>query len=891
MRVTITGLGAWLSANGYGGYQIRCYANNDSANSFQPISVRSGSTSSSPVLQTITPVAKGNGNYPTSGTLGSGESRGYGDSLGSLSDDIITLTIPPRSGSTRGTLCAFKITASGPPPQPPTVGTLAASNVSDTAATLKGMVVANGEPTQASFEYGLTTDYGSSVAASPSTVTASAATAIRTTLGDLSPNTTYHYRVTGSSTLGTSHGSDRTFTTGNAFYLSDLSVSPGTLNPAFSQMVTQYEVQVPYSTTSIQLTPVAETAGSTIRVQGATVTSGSASEPIPLAEGSNTITTTVTGPGETFAKPYRVVVTRLPLTYAFQSEEAALVTTTAFDATGESVTFNLNFAPPTGTTLRLVDNTGTEPIRGEFTNLAQGQQVDLTFDGITYPFVANYYGGTGNDLVLQWANTRVISWGDNHMGKLGRYYPSYTKVADAVIGTGVLAGKSILAVASGAVHSLALCSDGTVAAWGSNAKGQLGHNDTALSSTPPVAVDQTGVLADKTVIAISAGIEHSLALCSDGSLVGWGSDEKGQLGDNGEGNSMTPVLIPTTGVLAGKTITAISAGGEHSLALCSDGTLVAWGSNEYGQLGNNLTPGSKVPSLVDRSEALAGRSVTAISAGKSHSMVLCADGSLAVWGRALPGNGSEIESKVPVLVDQSGVLFGKTPCAIAAGDQRCLVLCTDGTFAAWGDNSWGQLGNGQSGLSEPRPVLWKPSPVMAGRVATSISAGANHGLVRFSDGIAASWGIGYKGELGNNWTNSYSPSFVKTEQLASGECFVALAAGDYHSFGISALPPSAPDTASAANATGDPGSADTGTVNAASESAAGVNAPVYLTQLPDGRMGLAFQGIPGRSYRVERSIDLLFWVTITTQTADASGGVSFIDDSPPPGSAFYRLDK
>lgn len=402
VRVTITGLGAWLGANGHSSYQIRCYANNDSANTFLPISVRDGSTTWSPVLQTITPIAKGNGDYPTSGSVGTGESRGYGDSPSALTADIITLTIPPRSGSTRGTLCAFKITAIAPL-GPPTATAQAATNVTDTGATLSSTVNASSSSTTVSFEYGLTTAYGSTVAATPAMLSGSAPTAVRAELEKLSSGTSYHFRVAASNDYGTAYGVDQVFTTHDPVFLGGLSVSESTLTPTFSETVTRYAVQVPNSISSIRVTPVGKAAGSTIRVQGVTVASGAASVPIPLAVGNTTIATAVTAPGGSFAKQYVMVVTRLPLTYAFGLEASAPVTAAAFDATGETANLALNFAPATGTNLTVVNCTGSGMIQGTFDNLAQGQRVELEYDSMTYVYLVNYAGGTGNDLVLEWA--------------------------------------------------------------------------------------------------------------------------------------------------------------------------------------------------------------------------------------------------------------------------------------------------------------------------------------------------------------------------------------------------------------------------------------------------------------------------------------------------------
>lgn len=95
------------------------------------------------------------------------------------------------------------------------------------------------------------------------------------------------------------------------------------------------------------------------------------------------------------------------------------VTAANYAATGNTVNLTLNFAPEVGTNLTVVNHTALPYIQGTFGNLAQGQKVTLNYGGIGYNFVANYYGGTGNDLILQWANTRVVAWGYNYSGRLG----------------------------------------------------------------------------------------------------------------------------------------------------------------------------------------------------------------------------------------------------------------------------------------------------------------------------------------------------------------------------------------------------------------------------------------------------------------------------------------
>jgi alpha-tubulin suppressor-like RCC1 family protein len=284
-----------------------------------------------------------------------------------------------------------------------------------------------------------------------------------------------------------------------------------------------------------------------------------------------------------------------------------------------------------GTTLKVINNTGNDFITGKFDNLAQGQQVKFTYNGITYPFVANYYGGSGNDLVLQWANVRVFGWGSNNSSQLGIGAASGAMLLPTpVLASGVLAGKTVIALAAGNTHSLALCSDGTLAAWGYNGYGQLGDG-TRDTGNVPVAVSRA-FLAGKTVIAIAAGENFSEALCSDGTVAYWGRIQINYSnGTLGFFDSWVPEIMPPTGVLAGKTVTGIAVGKRCFFARCSDGTVAGWGNNDSGTLGNNSYADAPGAVAADRSGVLSGKIVTAFAAS-AHGLALTADGTLAAWG-------------------------------------------------------------------------------------------------------------------------------------------------------------------------------------------------------------------------------------------------------------------
>lgn len=514
---------------------------------------------------------------------------------------------------------------------------------------------------------------------------------------------------------------------------------------------------------------------------------------VPGAPGSYTVEATVNDPNYQGTASGTLVIADSPLTVNanFTSGTTVPLTVTGYCPSGGTVNIALSFAPPTGATLTIVKITGPNTIQGTFQNLAHGQAVTLTYGGTAYHFIANYFGGSGRDLVLQWADVSPMGWGYNRYGQLGNNNTVESHVPIAVGTSGALAGKTVIKASAGADHSLFLCSDGTLAAAGANDFGQLGN--TIGSSMAPVVVNTSGVLAGKTVTAISAGNAVSFAVCSDGTLAAWGDNSYGQLGNNGTTNSNVPVAVNSSGALAGKTVVAVSAGMFHCLALCSDGTLVAWGDNAFGQLGNNSTTSSTIPVAVNTSGALAGKTVVAIASGLHHCLALCSDGRLVAWGLntfGQLGNNSTTNSTVPVVVNTAGTLAGKTAVSVGGGSYHSLALCSDGSVHAWGGNANGYLGN-NSTTNSSVPVAVNTAGVLSGKTVVAIVAGTYHSLAICSDGAVVGWGMNGNGNLGNNSSTSSSvPVALDTTGLAAGQVYNRVFSGPVasYNFGLVAKP-------------------------------------------------------------------------------------------------------
>jgi len=378
------------------------------------------------------------------------------------------------------------------------------------------------------------------------------------------------------------------------------------------------------------------------------------------------------------------------------------------------------------------------------------------------------------------SNGTATCWGSNEYGQLGTGDFANSDVPLAITG-GALAGKTVTQITAGAYHSCAVISDGSVACWGYNATGQLGKGDYSDSNTP-VAITG-GALAGKTIVQIEAGNYHTCAVVSDGTIVCWGQGALGQLGDGSNSATASPVAI-TGGALAGKTVTQIAAGREHTCAVISDGTVACWGFNVKGQIGTGDFTNSNLPIAVT-SGALAGETVTQIAAGTYHTCAVISDGTVACWGynaNGQLGNADFADSNVPV-ESTGGSLTNKTVTQIATGSYHTCVVASDGTVACWGWNVYGQLGNGDNNISSI-PVA-ASGGALTGKAVTQITAGGEHSCALIADGTIACWGSNVSGQFGNNDSNNSSNvPIAATAGTLSENTISQISAGGYHSCAV-----------------------------------------------------------------------------------------------------------
>ncbi len=335
-------------------------------------------------------------------------------------------------------------------------------------------------------------------------------------------------------------------------------------------------------------------------------------------------------------------------------------------------------------------------------------------------------------------NERVHGVGNNSFGQLSVF------------------GKATKAVAAGHDSSYAIDENGKLFAWGNNYAGQLGIGSTALMQKTP-----TEVRGMTDVVAVSAGAEHALAQTDSGDVYAWGDNRYGQLGTQ---NSDTvsgvnaPVLVTA---LSGKGVVSVTAGKYTSYAVCSDGSLYAWGMNYAGQLGNgdNALDNKDVPILI----SVPDQKVLAVSAGGGHVVALCYSDSngnnaydeyetKSVWGwgsntRAQLGTGAlgkwyNTPTRLTFFDD-------KHITALSAGEGHTLALDAEGVVYAWGWNENGQVGSGgtEFGLA---PLVMQNLPAIR-----TVAAGYAHSVAVGFDGSLWGWGANGENQIDASATENY----------------------------------------------------------------------------------------------------------------------------------------
>ncbi|MEY8876620.1 MAG: RCC1 domain-containing protein [Leptothrix sp. (in: b-proteobacteria)] len=329
--------------------------------------------------------------------------------------------------------------------------------------------------------------------------------------------------------------------------------------------------------------------------------------------------------------------------------------------------------------------------------------------------VAQGSAGLSNSLALTLEGL-VWAWGNNAFKALG----NASVINQTLLPVPVLdltarqPLQHVVQVETGGSRGVALIDDGTVVAWGQ----WPGNNTTNSSSLPTQVLAPDGATQLQNIVAVSAGNTVSLALDNIGQVYAWGFDvSDGSLGSgavSGTASAKSNRVVKADGSPL-TNIVQISAGYNFSLALASDGTVWSWGSNDSGQVGSERAQNTKVPFAVQIRTAsgsptpLSG--ISMVAAGGNHALALTTDGRVYAWGLATSGQLGDGAARPAgnaalnprLVVTQTGSNAPIGAVSVAAGYKHSMVLLSDGSVLSWGDNFNSALGRVTAATSDPTP--------------------------------------------------------------------------------------------------------------------------------------------------------------------------------------------
>ena len=434
--------------------------------------------------------------------------------------------------------------------------------------------------------------------------------------------------------------------------------------------------------------------------------------------------------------------------------------------------------------------------------------------------IVHVTAGSSHTCALK-SDDSVWCWGKNSASQLGN-----GSQADELTPVQVVDLANVVGLAAGWSHTCAVKGDGTLWCWGANDGGQVGDGTTDNRNTP---VQVVGV---ENIVAVQAGYGYTCALTGTGSLWCWGRNDEGQLG---VGSISEPILSPA-GVADAGGVTVAAAGGSHTCVLRQDGTVWCFGANKWGELGNGLggiknykAEPVQVPLVSDVAgiaaasnhtcawqsggpawcwgglnttpyypqssndklgcgdcyggqtvpmEVVGLTSVASVAVGESHSCAVADDSSAWCWGNASfgkLGTGSDENEFSPAQV----VGLGGSLAAVAAATRHTCALKEEGTVWCWGNNGFGELGQGDFA---PYPA---PVQVVGLEDAVALSARHTHTCGLKADGTAWCWGSNCYGQMGNGEDGcNVAPNpiqfadFAGVTAVAAGSSFTCVSKAD-----------------------------------------------------------------------------------------------------------------
>ena len=288
-------------------------------------------------------------------------------------------------------------------------------------------------------------------------------------------------------------------------------------------------------------------------------------------------------------------------------------------------------------------------------------------------------------------------------------------------------------VSAGLSHTVAIRRDGSLLAWGNNAAGQsVNRSFGPVPNLSPFS-SPTRVGRDNDWVFVSAGLVHTMAIRSDGTLWGWGDNQKDQIGVGSSNSRRTPTQV------GGDTNWAfVSAGTSHTVAIRRDGSLWAWGNNGSGQIGDNTTTSRRSPTRIGFEYNWASA-----SAGMGHTVAIRTDGSLWIWGDNRAGQLGD-GSIGTLRVSPYRIGTATDWVHVSAGADHTVAIRANGSLWAWGNNT-----DGKTGLDSMEGTTNSPTRIGMETDWVSASAGLATTVAARADGSVWAWGNNESGQVGD----------------------------------------------------------------------------------------------------------------------------------------------
>jgi hypothetical protein len=338
---------------------------------------------------------------------------------------------------------------------------------------------------------------------------------------------------------------------------------------------------------------------------------------------------------------------------------------------------------------------------------------------------------------------------------------------------------AVTGVSAGDAHTCVLASS-VVSCWGDNSFGNLGLGTMDSQGHPnPQAVP---ALAGDAA-AVSVGGLHSCAITLSSGVKCWGRNQRGQLGDG----TFTQRLVPVDALGLGSGVAAVAAGGDHTCVLTGGGAVKCFGRNQEGQIGDNGVCGANCPTPIDVSGLSAG--VAAITSGRKHSCALLTSGGVKCWGDNSNGQLGDGQACGDLICRTPADVAGLESDAIAVsagGNHTCAVVQDEPPPAApiavcWGDNALGQLGDDGAPADRLSPVpVCADAACMGPLAASGVAAGGAHTCATTAAGATKCWGYNHAGQLGDGTSDPTIPATTPVDVLDLVAGVTLLDAGDGH---------------------------------------------------------------------------------------------------------------